>query len=58
MRMAIALIFTVGFIVSTSPSFAQGSCEGYCTKRCAAAQQKSYCMGQCVPACNARSKKK
>jgi len=56
--MAIALIFTVGFIVSTSPSFAQGSCEGYCTKRCAAAQQKSYCMGQCVPACNARSKKK
>jgi hypothetical protein len=28
------------------------SCEAFCTKRCSTAQQKGYCMGQCVPNCN------
>ena len=60
MKIAIALIFAAGMLGSSvGPTYAQGGgCNAYCNKRCSSAQQKSHCMGQCVPACNQNKSRK
>jgi hypothetical protein len=55
MSKIVLLATAMALLFPFSPALAQKqriSCEAYCTKRCASAQQKGYCMGRCVPGCN------
>lgn len=56
MRVLLAIVGVV-FLISLPASAFAVDCNAYCLKRCATANFKTKCQGDCVQICSAKQKK-